>query len=817
MKKYAYIILLMVSQLVFATGLQPINTDVSVRIQAVDFDLEVRGLYVSGLMNVQFTADSGELNAANLRFPLPTDSVLYKAEIYIPSQEKWVTAETMGRKEGEIIYNRVVEKKEDPLLIQKIGTDFYRARVFPINEQGDLRMRVYYAHTLEEVDDNYQLRIAFANQDSTISSPADGVTISVRTDADYWTAGTWQLEEFGNSTTLDAFGTPSTVNLDDGTAFLNLEDFSMESDIVLPLSSDEPNITSLFYQPEAAELEGHLHVRWHPDFSDYQIMQSKQRNVVFVIDVSGSMSGSKIALTRQAIITSLKALDKNDYFGLVAFSSDVYMFRPTMSKGDDIKTAIEWVANLQSGGGTGMSGGLTAGTSIGVTSPLTDASIDLLVISDGLPNEGSTTVPDILADIGMEADKLNRQIRIFGVGIGADLDQNLLNGLTQQTNGEATFALDDNEITGQILDLFAKVRGGGLPNVTVQIEDMDNNEFNWPYIFSNEVLQIAGKGQFSNQIKLQGRPLNSTPIELNSSFQQLQVNDKMTRIAVPLAAKTWSDQLERQIDETGESNELVNQAVALARNYGIVTRYTSLLALESDELYEKQGVELIKRDPAGIALQPITVSSVDEGRIGGQGTVDSVEEESDDISYSPPGAITSPSIPSYAMDKSNSYNNSTENITLMDSTDSYDDTDYSPTEGKVSIDSYDKKASFGFVTVKQDSVVSAGFSPDILCKISTLDANFQLEIPYLKYQGDYYWANLKLEQGILIVLDYGLIASPTHNSYNCSSYEIYLSDNFELKIPLVDSDIGRITDVVLQGKTIDNSSLIFEIVDYQIK
>ncbi|HHB93417.1 MAG TPA: VWA domain-containing protein, partial [Thioploca sp.] len=648
MKTYIYIILLTISQLTFATGLQPINTDVSVQVQAVDFDLEVRGLYVSGLMNVQFTADSGELNAANLRFPLPTDSVLYKAEIYIPSQEKWVTAETMGRKEGEIIYNRVVEKKEDPLLIQKIGTDFYRARVFPINEQGDLRMRVHYAHTLKEVDDNYQLQVAFANQDSTVSTPASGVTISVQTDANYWTAGAWQLDEFGNSTTLDEFGTSSTVNLDDGIAFLNLENFAMEADIVLPLSSDEPNITSLVYQPEAAGLDEHLHVRWHPDFSDYQVMQSKQRNVVFVIDVSGSMSGAKIALTRQGIITSLKALDKNDYFGLVAFSNVAYMFRPTMSEGNDIKAAIEWVANLQSGGGTGMSEGLIAGTSIGVTSPLTDASIDLLLISDGLPN---TTMSDILANIGMEADKLNRQVRIFGVGIGADLDQSLLNGLTQQTGGEATFALNDNEITGQILDLFARVRGGGLSNITVQIEGMDNSKFNWPSIFPNTVLNIAAKGTINNQIKLQGRPLNSTPIELTNTFQQLNVNKKMSQIAAPLAAKVWSDQLERQIDEMGESNELVNQAVVLARTYGIVTRYTSLLALESDELYAKQGVELIKRDPAGIALQPIAISSVDEGRIGGQGTDDDVKEEFDDIYYSPPGAITSPVIPNYVMDK----------------------------------------------------------------------------------------------------------------------------------------------------------------------
>ncbi len=765
MKLYICIIFVMFSQLVGATGLQPLNTDATVRVEAVNFDLEVRGLYVSGLMNIQFTANSGTENSANLRFPLPPDSVLHKAEIYIPSQEKWVTAETMGRKEGEIIYDRVVDKKDDPLLIQKIGTDFYRAKVFPINEQGDLRMRVHYAHTLEAIDDNYQLRIAFANQDSTSSTPADGVTISLRTDSDYWTAGAWQLDEIGTPTTID---TP--VNLGDGTALLNLENFAMESDIVLPLYSDEPRATGLFYQPQATGLDGHLHVRWKPDFSDYQAMQSKQRNIVFVIDVSGSMNGSKIALTRQAIITSLKALDKNDYFGLVAFSGSAYMFRPTMTEGDNIQDAIEWVADLQSDGGTNMSTGLTNGVSIGATSPLTDASVDLLVISDGLPNEGSTTIPEILSEVGAEADDLNRQVRIFGVGIGYDLDQSLLNGLAKQTRGEATFALDDNEITGQILGLLARVRGGGLSNITVQIEGMNNNEFNLPRIFPNSVLQIAAKGEISNQLRLQGKPLNSTPIEFTSTFQPLQVNDKMARIAAPLAAKAWSDRLERQIDETSESDELVNQAVVLARTYGIVTRYTSLLALESKELYEQQGVELIKRDPAGIALQPIEISTVDEGRIGGHGTVDSVELEFDD-GYAPASGAAS----------------------SMDSI-------------------YDRGTSFGTVSVTLGADVSAGIIEHISCKIPTLDTNFQLDIPYLNYQGNYFWANLKLEQGILKVLDYGLIASPA--LYGCWSYEVDLSDNFELNIPLVDSDIGRFTDVVLQGKFMSDGSLIFEIVSY---
>ena len=821
MKFYVYVLLLTASQLVFATGLQPIKTDVSVKVQEVDFELEVRGLYVSGLMNVQFTAESGEQNAANLRFPLPTDSVLHKAEIYIPSQEKWVTAETMGRKEGEIIYDRVVEKKDDPLLIQKIGTDFYRARVFPINALGDLRMRVHYAHVLEPVNDSYQLRIAFANQDSTPSTPADGVTISLQTDADYWTAGKWQLDKAETLSPLDEVGTPSTVNLDNGTTFLKLDNFTMEADIILPLASDEPRATGLNYQSQAANLDGHLHVQWNPDFSTYQTLQQSQpRNVVFVVDISGSMTGAKLALTKQAIITSLEALDANDYFALVAFETGVHVFRPNMQKGNNIEAAIEWVSNLRTLGGTGMVAGLTTAAAIGVDSPLSDASVDLLVISDGLPNEGSSTVADILVDIGAEADVLGRQIRIFGVGIGADLDQSLLNGLAQQTGGEATFALDDNEITGQILDLFARVRGGGLTNVTVRIENMKENEFHWARMFPNTVLQIAAKGAISDQVHLilQGKLADSTPVELTTTLQPLPVENKMARIAAPLAAKAWADKLERQIDETGESSELVNQAVVLARTYGIVTRYTSLLALESDELYAEQGVELIERDPAGIALQPIKLSSVDEGRIGGQGTSDEGDSGSSKESIvSPPPvptlAMAPPnngmSIPSWALPAY--YPSASDQNDGFPAAGYFDSGDCAVCDSNAPLIS--RIPSEPTEIILGGDINDDATDEEDLCENPTLDEKFQLEIAQISYQGDYYWASLKLDQGILKVLDYGKITSLVVPS-TCQLEEVVLSASLQLEIPLVIHGAEQFKDVVLQGKQMDDGSLLFEIVSY---
>jgi len=119
-------------------------------------------------------------------------------------------------------------------------------------------------------------------------------------------------------------------------------DLSLELTPLTPL----PTAMALYYQPDNAALPGYLHTWWQPDFSGYPSVTSQARNVVLVIDVSGSMSGDKIVQTRKAVIACLEALAEGDYFSLVAFDSDVYTFSETMTNSTStaVQTAIQWVS-----------------------------------------------------------------------------------------------------------------------------------------------------------------------------------------------------------------------------------------------------------------------------------------------------------------------------------------------------------------------------------------------------------------------------------------------------------------------------------------
>lgn len=588
--------------------------------RAMSYDIEVRGEVVSAIMEVKLCGIGEQPGEVIMRFPLPRGAVIHRAEIFLALQDRWEEAETVGRREGEMIYDDIVHPVEpedfnDPLLIQQIGLDLYRARLFPVDSWVGGRFRVHYTHLLERTDDGRRLQIALEDPDALPFDPTYGLRVSVSADADFWETGTWE-EGLEHSHRFDAEGGSGGAEILLGT---------IDQDLFLRLVPREtlPVAGMLRYEPSADEVLPHTHIHWTPSFDGVSTdLQPQLRNVVFVVDVSGSMSGRKIAETKQALVHVLNELSGNDWFGLIAFDDRTYTFRGEMTSGGDVYDAIRWVQALAAGGSTGMMAGLIEGTRVGFNSPAESRVLDLMLITDGMPNNGTSTPDGIIDELGAIADETGGELRISACAIGYDLDQDFVNALTLPTGGEATFALDDSEVTGQIIDLFDRVRGGGLDDVTVLIEGDETDPFELRRMFPGTTVQLGHSGVLEEEVQLSlaGYAPDDSMVQLSSLVPLEQgSSDGLHRLAAPLAAKAWSNRLERRIDEGGETEELVDEAVVLARRYGIITRYTSMLALESPEMYDEYDVQRPPRDPAGIALGEITSSRIDESRIGGEG------------------------------------------------------------------------------------------------------------------------------------------------------------------------------------------------------
>lgn len=589
----------------------------TVRVEQLTYSLTEANEVVSGDMEIAFAADVGSFNDGSYEFHLPPGAVIHTAELYLPNEERWERAETLGRREGQTAYDEIVEPRpdKDPLLLQRVGPDSYRVRVYPVVEHRALRVRIRYAHPLASGDRGRILWVPLAQARGALQPSVRHTRVTVTT-GQGWQGASWQQ-------TGDLGGLEQVDEWSDNTTSVTFVGGDIDHDIGLALFApvSPAVLTALQYESPAAGVPRHLFVGWTPDFSAYPSVAAGARNVVFVVDLSGSMVGQKIAEAETAVIAALETLAPADWYGLVAFSGATELFREEMVGGADTAAAIAWVRTWRPQDYTDIGAGLAAGAKLGARSPAADVPVDLVLVTDGRPTAGPTTTDAILGAVQAVAAESGRTIRIFGCGIGSDVDQSLLVDLATATGGETTFALADQKIGEQLAALFDRVRSGGASQVEVRLESeagATTQVFSWPRVFPGTPLYLGATDVHADAVtvSLAATTPDGVAITMHAALDLAGTATNTVNLAPPLYARALADQLERDIDQTLESPERVSAAVRLAKTYGVLSRYSSMLALESAAMYGRAGVDRIERDPAGIALSPVSASAIDEAQIG---------------------------------------------------------------------------------------------------------------------------------------------------------------------------------------------------------
>lgn len=183
---------------------------------------------------------------------------------------------------------------------------------------------------------------------------------------------------------------------------------------------------------------------------------------VVVLDRSGSMDGVKIEQARTAVRELISQLSGADRFALVTYASGAEMSIPLASATEEARRS--WrrvVAQVAPGGGTNMSSGLDL--ALAVTERRAGRAARLILISDGLANEGDPT-PAGLADRARRASA--REMVVSTVGVGADFNEFLMSALADAGTGNYYY-LEDVE---QLARVFAGELGATRATVASAVE-----------------------------------------------------------------------------------------------------------------------------------------------------------------------------------------------------------------------------------------------------------------------------------------------------------------------------------------------------------
>ena len=506
-------------------------------------------------------------------FPLPEDAAISQFDLIVDGQR--MEGKLLEREEARRIYEDIVRRQRDPALLEYVGRGAFQARIFPIPAGGERRVQISYTQTLRQENGLYQY-VYPLDTERFSARPIQSVSIAVELAAD---------------APLRAVYSPShevaVERLDDRHARIGYEATHVLPDrdfaLYFSTAADPFAVNLISYRP--AGEDGYFLLFITPDDRRPQ-EEIIARDVVLVLDTSGSMQGQKIEQAKAAARYILEQLRPEDRFNVIDFSTGVRSFSRRLEPASQVPEAVRYVEGLRAAGGTNIHRALLEALTL-AEDP--SRPFVVLFLTDGLPTEGVTDIDRIIQAVDEAAGK---QARIFAFGVGYDVNTLLLDTITQRHGGVATYVLPEERIDEKVSALYAKINAPLLVAPAVDFGGLHVMELYpdpLPDIFLGSQLIIAGRYRAGGitTVTLRG--------EVNGRPQQYVYEGvRFADAGGPaFVARLWATRkvgyLLDQIRLHGENRELVEALIDLSVRYGIITPYTSFLVEEEQDVLTPEG------------------------------------------------------------------------------------------------------------------------------------------------------------------------------------------------------------------------------------
>ena len=335
-------------------------------------------------------------------------------------------------------------------------------------------------------------------------------------------------------------------------------------------------------------------------------LNSLPKSVVFVIDISGSMSGEKISQTRESMHAILSQLRAGDSFNIVLFSGTVSVWKSKVSlvNAGSIQAAKTFVdERVKASGSTNINEALIMALnllkhSIQQSNEIAGNFPMVLFLTDGEPTAGETNTlqirRNILASNGIKAP-------IFALGFGFSLNFDFLTALSAENEGTARRIYQDKDAASQLEGFFDEISTPLLLRIRFEYPETLVNEkrttaLSFAHYYNGSELVVSGKlkeGVSSRMMSMNIRgydgkknitysPTSRTLFELTIPSNELLIEDLTERLWAYMKIKELLVQLLVSTDAQ-EQESLKSEALRLSLKYNFVTPLTSFVVVQSDE------------------------------------------------------------------------------------------------------------------------------------------------------------------------------------------------------------------------------------------
>ena len=589
-----------------------------VRIKSHAVDVVLNNGFARTEVDQTFANDSDRDLEAVYTFPLPKQASLSETSLWIDGKES--LGEVVEKEKARKIYESEKAQGKDTALAEKNDFKTFDVSVGRVPAGGETRVRIVYYQPIEidlnvgryvypmaegGVDDE---RIAFWTVDGKVDGP---FTFRLRLKSAFPVAdvrvpgleGVASVSREGDGETWGAI----EVRIDQA------EGAALERDVVVYYKLDDsiPARVEVIPYRESGAGAGTVMAVVTPAASLRRIQEGT--DWVFVLDVSGSMGGDKIATLANGVGKVIGQMSPNDRFNVVTFNDRAADFTGgfVTATPDNAQKWIERVKTIQANGGTALFEGLERG----YQALEADRTSGIILVTDGVCNVGPTAHSAFL-DLLKKYD-----VRLFTFVIGNSGNQPLMERLALDSGGFAMNVSTGDDIVGRLLQAKAKVLHECLHDVALKFRGERITELTPSRVgnvFAGQQLVVFGhyKGSGPAELELSAR------VSGERKTWTCKFDLPETDLENPEIERLWAlssiDETMQEIREKGESDKLRERVTQLGVDYSLVTDYTSMVVVR-DEVFESEGIQ---RNNAGRVQRERQAQQVRESAPARQAMVD---------------------------------------------------------------------------------------------------------------------------------------------------------------------------------------------------
>ncbi len=566
-----------------------------------DIEIYVSGMTARTVLNQRFANDTDEWQEAVYVFPLPDESAVDSLRMRIG--ERLIIGEIKEKEEARKVYEQARADGRKASLLAQERPNIFTMAVANIAPGEEIEVEIEFSQVVGLHDGIFSLRFPMVVAPRYI--PGHEIQKEVDTEAVQfsgtgWAVNTDQVPDASRITPNTVMPGEKPINpvrlmLELAAGFpvsrieslyhgISVHDEVQENklirfngevmadrDFVLEWEAEKQNTPQAALFAEQHDQDEYLLLMLTPpEIASNALLPP--RELIFVLDTSGSMAGPSIVQAREALILAISRLTEQDRFNVIEFNSSASKLFDRAEQGDSVhrQQAIRFVSGLRADGGTEIASALELALDgrnnherIRQVIFLTDGSV-------GNERELFTMIESRLGDS-----------RLFTVGIGSAPNSFFMSRAATIGRGTFTYIGKVSEVQQKMTILFQKLEHPVITDIRITSENYEEMEYYpnpVPDLYQGEPLLVSIKaGDGSSGFQVSGL--------VNGSFWQEEIDSENYAMR-PGISTLWARKKIRNIMDSRvhgvEEKEAREQVLATALAHHLVSKYTSLVAVEQE-------------------------------------------------------------------------------------------------------------------------------------------------------------------------------------------------------------------------------------------